>query len=326
MGGRTGSGRPELPVGPIPEDDPLGFEGLIVAVQVFAAVSVGGVLAKAARDTGLRWWWLNLPIVALIGTAGSFFGMGGARLIEIIAERLRKDAARARFWVRYGVVFLADVVLFQLMAPALEGRSLWRGSWRWSWMIGWPLAALMLSANALGSEARGRVAAARGMMLHPITELRNRRTFDGDLALVVRAHVGFTFVFADLDRLKQLNDTSGHAAGNAAIRALAAALDRHGHAYHWGGDEFALLVAGTDRDALIQIARSVAAELQRAGTPVGLSFSASLGAAFVPAGDARGPEGIQHDADVALYAAKHAGRGRLAIAGESGDIPLMPHA
>ena len=80
----------------------------------------------------------------------------------------------------------------------------------------------------------------------PLTGLRNRRTFDDDLARALgRGRV--CLVMLDLDGLKQTNERLGHAVGDERIRAVSAALraaDSSALGYRLGGDEFAAILAG----------------------------------------------------------------------------------
>jgi diguanylate cyclase (GGDEF)-like protein len=311
--------KPVLPVGPILDrEDPAEREARTAALHVLAAFALGATLAKAARDQGLPWWWVNLPLFLLIGSTGAAAGAGAARAADAVAARMGGAAPRWRFWVRYGAAFATDTLGFAITGPWFEGRSLWRGSSRFSWSVGWPLAVLMLATGAIDTQASERVRAVRGMLLNPVTDLRNRRMFDSDLAALVRDRVGFTLVAADLNGLKHVNDTHGHAAGDAAVKALGAALGRQvGFAYHWGGDEFMLLLAGTERPRTLDTTRRVAEELRSFESERGFGASASFGCTFVPETDTRSPEAIQKAADEALYRAKGAGRSRLAVEAEA---------
>lgn len=117
----------------------------------------------------------------------------------------------------------------------------------------------------------------------------------------------------DLDGFKAVNDTRGHAAGDALLAAVAKrALDcvrTSDTVGRLGGDEFLVLLPDTDVDG----AQAVAAKLlESMRQPFDLGgeavrVSASIGGAFLP-GTAEGPDGLVREADAALYASKRRGR------------------
>jgi diguanylate cyclase (GGDEF)-like protein len=78
-----------------------------------------------------------------------------------------------------------------------------------------------------------------------LTGLGNARVFDEELARRCAAGAPFALVLADVQDLKHVNDTHGHAAGNAALRRVGEVLQRHADARdvvaRIGGDEFAIL-------------------------------------------------------------------------------------
>jgi len=125
---------------------------------------------------------------------------------------------------------------------------------------------------------------------------------------------GLALLFIDLDRFKQINDSLGHLAGDALLRAvgerIAAALPELGVAGRFGGDEFVLLLAGVADtaavDAFAQALRQALAE------PVDfeahrLVVTPTIGIARAPA-DGGDADTLLRHADAALYAGKAAGR------------------
>jgi diguanylate cyclase (GGDEF)-like protein len=124
-------------------------------------------------------------------------------------------------------------------------------------------------------------------------------------------------LFIDLDKLKVINDSLGHEAGDTVIRTAAQRLRRAVRPddviARLGGDEFvALLIGPTTRAALDQLSERLHATLAEP-TRVGdatLRLSASIGIAAIGQHDQRDAAAILHDADLAMYEAKTTGRGR----------------
>ncbi|MBX6354794.1 MAG: EAL domain-containing protein [Micromonosporaceae bacterium] len=157
----------------------------------------------------------------------------------------------------------------------------------------------------------------------PLTGLPNRSLFTDRLAEVVAAagagdRLGVCYL--DLDGFKRINDTLGHDIGDRLLTMVAERLGEcaaeRGHlAARMGGDEFVILVehsAGPD-----QLAELAEAALRTLDTPVAvgrhrLRVTASIGVVERPAAGAD-PAEILKAADVTLYRAKAAGRGRWAL-------------
>lgn len=153
-----------------------------------------------------------------------------------------------------------------------------------------------------------------------LTGLPNRLAFELTLERLfvdLHLHEGsqrMALLFIDLDNFKQVNDSLGHAAGDAVLvevcRRMSAVLRASDTLFRLGGDEFALLVPDVADPADVEhlAARLVACVreplvIQGRIQPVG----ATVGLAFVP-DDATDPQSLLHAADAAMYAAKHAGK------------------
>ncbi|MGA8614088.1 MAG: GGDEF domain-containing protein [Xanthobacteraceae bacterium] len=149
--------------------------------------------------------------------------------------------------------------------------------------------------------------------IDPLTELLNRRSFERELkrsvAYVKRYGTSAALVYLDLDGFKPVNDRHGHAAGDAVLKAVAAAIVRHVRASdlvaHIGGDEFVVLLWNVSGPA----AAAKAAALEKAiySTPVRWGSStvvvaASAGVALIGALDT--PTDLLARADAAMYARK----------------------
>ena len=157
-----------------------------------------------------------------------------------------------------------------------------------------------------------------------LTGLLNHATFTADLERAVANGDRFGLIMLDLDDFKGFNDTLGHPTGDLLLQGIARALASAGRdsdrAYRYGGDEFALILPGTDAAG----ARAVADRVRRAvheegglrGAGGDLEVTCSTGVAAFP-GDGADSIAILSAADRACFLAKRNGRDRVATAGEA---------
>lgn len=160
-----------------------------------------------------------------------------------------------------------------------------------------------------------------------LTGLGNRRAMDTALrrAILARERNGVpsSVVMIDIDHFKVVNDRHGHAAGDAVIVACAdlmrdsvRGLD---DAYRLGGEEFLMLLPGTDADGVTTVADALRASIAaRVITPDG-PVTASLGTAVLRSGDT--VETWLACADAAVYRAKALGRDRVCSDSHADDEP-----
>lgn len=156
-----------------------------------------------------------------------------------------------------------------------------------------------------------------------LTGAMTRRAFQDTLrkafAARQRQHGHSALILLDLDHFKRINDTLGHAAGDAVLRATARTVlrelrveDSFGRV---GGEEFAVLLSQADAATAIEVAeriRRAVADMTIPGHD-GLRVTASFG--VVALTDASpSPEALVQAADAALYAAKDGGRDRVELA------------
>ncbi len=197
--------------------------------------------------------------------------------------------------------------------------------------------AALLEANAKAEAANAALESANHalqalVLQDSLTGLSNRRHFDRGLGQefrrAVRTGTSIGLILIDVDLFKQFNDTYGHQAGDACLRAIAATipplLNRPGDiAARYGGEEIALLLPGTAQPGACALAERVAQAVRNlaiphAGSEYGIVTISAGVEAFVPVRELDTEAELLEHADMALYGAKHAGRDRVFC---YGDLP-----
>ncbi|AKU91989.1 sensor domain-containing diguanylate cyclase [Vulgatibacter incomptus] len=155
-----------------------------------------------------------------------------------------------------------------------------------------------------------------------LTGLLNRRALREDgggvIELCRRKGRPCAVLLADLDRFKGLNDTHGHAAGDAALRqfaSIAAASASPGDVVaRWGGEEFCFVLPGASRERALRMAEKLRGAIARSPIPLGdrsLPLTVSVGVAWAKGPDLVDLKQLLERADEALYRAKEDGRDRV---------------
>ncbi|GAA3892735.1 hypothetical protein GCM10022276_09910 [Sphingomonas limnosediminicola] len=153
-----------------------------------------------------------------------------------------------------------------------------------------------------------------------LTSLPNRammrQTLDEALRNAAHRQKGCALFMIDLDRFKNVNDTLGHPVGDALLRQVAerlkSVMGNHGQVGRLGGDEFQAVMPGTvDVGLLESLARTLIEQVSRPYTIEGhkVTIGASVGIVIGDPGRASA-DAMVRNADLALYAAKAAGRGK----------------
>ena len=155
-----------------------------------------------------------------------------------------------------------------------------------------------------------------------LTGLANRALFrdrlDQSLARSARSGELLAVLFVDLDGFKQVNDSLGHDAGDQLLQEVAArfssAVRPADTLARLGGDEFAILLEGSDESLAITVSDRLLDRLSKAIRLASreISLGASVGIVLHDGGSGEGDELMRH-ADLAMYEAKKAGRGRHAV-------------
>jgi diguanylate cyclase (GGDEF)-like protein len=190
------------------------------------------------------------------------------------------------------------------------------------------LVALAPVAAATMHSAAQSAATREESLSDPLTGVGNRRRLESELpGLLARdGAVPTAVVMLDLDHFKAVNDTHGHPAGDAVLRATAGVIGetvRPGdRVYRYGGEEFILVLPATTAAEAGPVAERVRAAVEAAVVDIGgadpLRVTASLGLAFASADSPAGTDAgeVVRRADEALYRAKAGGRNQVAVAGD----------
>ncbi len=156
-----------------------------------------------------------------------------------------------------------------------------------------------------------------------LTEMPNRKSLEEYLLTVLdeaqKENSKFAVLFIDLDRLKTINDSLGHDAGDAVLvesaRRFSAALRTHDMVARWGGDEFVVLLPNVYGVAEVQrVAQKLLASMElpfHVGNQL-LHVTASIGIAMYPT-DGVSLQAMQKNADNALYRAKKTGKNKYEL-------------
>ncbi|MBK8995876.1 MAG: GGDEF domain-containing protein [Myxococcales bacterium] len=156
----------------------------------------------------------------------------------------------------------------------------------------------------------------------PLTGAYNRRHFEerlrAELAYAVRHGTELGVILFDIDHFKRVNDTRGHAAGDAVIRHLAqvtqAQLRSEDVFARYGGEEFVVLLRATDAKNTQRVAERIRASIEvlpASFEAQAIPVSVSGGCATLGEGGERTGPAMLRRADERLYAAKRAGRNRV---------------
>jgi diguanylate cyclase (GGDEF)-like protein len=167
-----------------------------------------------------------------------------------------------------------------------------------------------------------------------LTGLPNKRAFADNLkrmfAQAARTSSPMSLVMLDLDHFKNLNDRFGHPVGDQVLAAVGAtlrsSLRESDFAGRNGGEEFAVVLPGTDVPGAVAAAETLRAAIADISVPgLHLDLSASFGVATYPE-HALSTERLERLSDAALYVAKRSGRNRVEVATETLELSQPPAA
>lgn len=181
--------------------------------------------------------------------------------------------------------------------------------------------AAMEASRKLNLRLQGAmIAAEEQAFTDTLTGLKNRRAMDHVLNRHAEWGTGFGLMQIDLDWFKAVNDTLGHAAGDHVLQTVARVMVEETRdsdtVARVGGDEFVIILPhARTGDAMAGIGSRI---IRRLSQPIPFQgeecrISASIGAAIFDPASGQTVAEVMDDADVALYASKHDGRGRQTL-------------
>lgn len=279
--------------------------------RVAHALVAGGALAMALC--------VALDLQAAAGVVAFVFTQAFAlAMVWIGVASVRRDRIAAPY-------FLAGA-LIAMAGTAITTFAVWHGLPYSGWALHAAEAGVALDGTVLALALAYRMRRLRGERLHaehlaatdPLTGLRNRRAFTAEAKpLWQAAQQGgrpLAAIVLDLDHFKALNDAHGHAAGDAALVAVARLLEAGCReadlVARWGGEEFVVLMPDTRLEQarrtgmrLLEAMRT--AKVEHDGQR--LLLSASVGVA--ERGAHANLEALIDEADRWMYEAKQVGRG-----------------
>ena len=155
-----------------------------------------------------------------------------------------------------------------------------------------------------------------------LTGVKNRAAFDSnfnrEIEISRRKSSDLSLIVLDIDFFKRVNDRFGHTVGDLVLKNVAQAVEatiRCSDAlYRYGGEEFVVVLNGTDRQGAELLAERIRQNVEALHftSPTGLNVSMSLGVATMQKDDST--QTLFERADVALYQAKEQGRNRVIVA------------
>ena len=331
----------------------------VVLGNTLLSAALAGFLLAVRRFYGLALhWWRMAALLALVAVLMFMFqnqfahrvaitGTGlGAQAAWVLWVLLRNHPFRPDSFSR-GALLLASglglilatmlvrgtaALLFSLdIASILQGNLVQTLTFMVSFM-----AMLVCSFGfVFMAKERADFANVRLAAQDALTGVANRRALmlalEHELASAARQHTPLSLLMLDIDHFKRVNDHYGHLAGDQVLRHTVAVVRQRLRAQdvfgRYGGEEFLLLLPGTDVAGAQQLAQQLCQALQAAPChwhDQSIAVTASVGIASVCAGAQTDWETLLQAADQALYRAKDNGRNRVEVAPPLSEMHVAP--
>ena len=161
-------------------------------------------------------------------------------------------------------------------------------------------------------------------VIDPLTDIPNRRGFNERLELewahAMRDKSTLSILMLDIDHFKRYNDTYGHPQGDVLLRTIAGIFRQTlvrstDYAARWGGEEFTVLLPGTNMDGALKIAERIRLNVESTAVPCADGSDTHVTISIGVCSQSPQPGDMANDfvagADKALYSAKESGRNKV---------------
>jgi diguanylate cyclase (GGDEF)-like protein len=269
----------------------------------------------------------DLRIAPGTGVIGEVFVSRQPRLVEDVAREPGAEPRRRRYRTGSFLALPLFTAAHALGVVALTDRADLAPFTRADLTLARAMAAPAALGLSTARLARANVDLAHAAAIDPLTSLYNRRYFetriDEEIQRARRYGVSLALLVVDADDFKQLNDRFGHLVGDQVLRGISDTLRRSTRAFdvctRYGGEEFAILMPGSNAASALQSAERIRHRIERyrfepLPIPPERHPTISIGVAVLE-GDAT-PQELIARADRALYAAKAAGKNCVRLAGQ----------
>ena len=273
-------------------------EYAIFAAWALTQVTIAAAVALSDGPVGVAMAWMALPVVTLsarFSTQGVVWGVAFT-LGLMIAVSFGVHAER----------IVNDPPLLIMPSALVIGLG-------------------MLSTALMRSDMEHRSEA----VVDPLTGMLNRKALAARIAeLTQQSHLTgepIGVIVGDVDHFKAINDEHGHSTGDAVLRDVAYALRQQLRAfdlvYRLGGEEFLVLLPGSDVELAERGAERLRAAVADASMAAGVKLTMSFGVSASKRGSEFDYDAVFSEADAALYEAKRGGRDR--VVSEAKDPELV---
>jgi diguanylate cyclase (GGDEF)-like protein len=296
--------------------DPAGRNNLVLGLMSAVALALAVTLFVVYRRTPMWGFQVATAMGSLMiatATAGGSVGAEGGYAVFYVWVVLL-----AFLFFGYPAAIAQTAFAAGAYAAVLIARD---SEFAFNYVIG--LVAVSGAAGAVVGLLRTRIEALATNLTSqantdPVTAIANRRSFesrfDFELLVAEEAVRSLSLVICDLDRFKTVNDQLGHEEGDAALRRAAAAIVDAVRSvdivFRLGGEEFAVLLPGTDVLEAYAVAERIRVSVRKDFAEYAVPLTVSCGVATRRKGGFD-RKALLRAADDALYRAKGAGRDRV---------------